>query len=233
MGIEVQRYLIPRPNTFRPDLDAVLALVEALRAGGWMPLADTCDYARVAEARGSVPGAPTMLVRNHAESDLLLGWSLGPLSTSTLRLPLDPPPFDDPRTGTDWYYDLQLHLGREFVYLTSETIDPFDPPPRCTRGHALELESEFGDRPFFAPRLATRCATCGETFDPTRLLATGRDGWTGDPVQLQGGATYRFAIMIDCGKYFPGVKRMSFHPEFKALVEDTLANPFYEIENFA
>ena len=36
------------------------------------------------------------------------------------------------------------------------------------------------------------------------LPMTIRDGWTGEECEAIGGTAYRFAIVVDCGKYWPG-----------------------------
>jgi hypothetical protein len=232
MGVEYRRLLIPRPNTFRPDASAALSLIAALRDDGWIPRDTAYSYARSAGTRTTLDGALPKLLAEHAQRDLLLGWSVDLSETDRLRYPLEPAPFADAIAARDFYFELQLHFGHDFVHDLSETIDPFSPPPQCPRGHPVELDSGADDRPFFAVRLAANCRVCGEAFDPTRLLATGRNGWNGDPIHLQGGATYRFALVIDCGKAF-GSRPLHFHPALKELAGKTLAHELYEVERFA
>jgi hypothetical protein len=231
MGVEYRRLLIPRPNTYRPDAAATLALISALREHDWIARETAYSYAR-ANSRSPLEGELPRLLADHAQGDLLLGWSVDLSESSGIRYPLEPVPFSDAVAARDFYFEVQLHLGHDFVYDTSETLDPFDPPPHCPRGHPVELESSHDDRPFFAPRLAVQCPTCGEAFDPTRLVATARNGWNGDPLLMQGGVTYRFALVIDCGKAFGG-RPLHFHPALRGLVEQSLAHEFYEAERFA
>lgn len=245
MGVEYRRYLIPRPNTFRPASDATLSLVAALRRGGWilgedspglaqMPFEQSSQYAP-AKGRGyfacttgradSFEAPLPELAQTFADRDLMIVWPVESLGASGLRHPLDgdfPP---------DAYYELQLHFARDFIYHTSELIDPFEPAPTCVRGHPLEIDPESDEDPFYASRLAARCPACGAAFDPSRLVATGRNGWTHAAVKLQGGAAYRFALVVDCGKSFDE-GRLHFHADLKSLVEKTLGQSTYEVEDF-
>lgn len=41
MGVEYRRYLIPRPNTFRPTVETAVALVNALAQNGWILASDS------------------------------------------------------------------------------------------------------------------------------------------------------------------------------------------------
>jgi hypothetical protein len=66
---------------------------------------------------------------------------------------------------------------------------------------------------------------------PPHLLATGWDGWTGAAQPIPRGATYRFALVIDCGKCF-GRRRLRMHRRLKALVERTLDTQTYEVPDF-
>jgi len=58
-------------------------------------------------------------------------------------------------------------------------------------------------------------------MDYAAMPLTLRDGWTGVESRSFGGATYRFALVIDCGKYWPEREAVVI-PEFLALVERTM-----------
>jgi len=137
-----------------------------------------------------------------------------------------------PYTGGDAekiYYRLELHLCLDYLYHISEVIEPFEQSPTCHCG--AELTYEVDAEPFFDMRIAHACPTCGTAFDPTGLPCIGRDGWTGEGFPLPGGATYRFALVVDCGKSFGNVA-MSFHPNLKGLVESVLQQSMYEVADF-
>jgi len=252
VGIEYHCYLIPRPNTFRPRPDAALALVAALRDDGWLlgpehpalaqlPFAHSRLYApaqgygyfaRAVGSRDSFIAPLPELFESYACRDVMVVWPVESLGTSGLRYPLEPLPFDDPKDVADCYYEVQFHFGRDFICRMSEVIDPFDPAPACPCGHALVCEPESDIDPFYSTRLAARCPQCRAAFDPTQLAATVRDGWTGAARRVQGGATYRFAVVIDCGKCF-GRRQLRFHPRLKAFVERTLDIETYEVADFS
>ena len=251
MGVEYRCYLIPRPNTFRPRPDAALALVAALRGDGWLlghertasaklPFAQSRLYkpaqgqgyfALTLGSRDSFTSPLPELFSDYANRDLMVVWPVESLGTSGLRYPLEPLPFDDPADAADCYYEVQFHFGRDFIYHMSEVIDPFDPSPTCRCGHTLECEPESEEDPFYSARLSERCPQCGLAFDPTQLVAAGRDGWTGTATRIQGGATYRFAVVIDCGKFF-GQRQLCIHPRLKSIVERTLDIETYEVADF-
>jgi hypothetical protein len=171
------------------------------------------------------------LFDNFAGRDLMVVWPVESLLASGLRYPLEPLPFDDPADAADCYYEVQFHFGHDLIYHTSEIIDPFEPQPTCPRGHALKYEPESDEDPFRASRLATMCPRCGSAFDPTHLVAVSHDGWTGAKLGIQGGVTYRFALVIDCGKFFSR-KMHRFHHRLKALIERTLGIKTYEVQDF-
>jgi hypothetical protein len=248
VGVEFRRYLIPRPNSFRPCPDAALRLVGALRDEGWLlgaedpalarlPFAQSRLYETAEEAGyfalavGSLAAftAPLPeLFDQYADQDLMVVWPVESLGKSGLRYPLEPLAFLGLREADDCYYELQFRFGRDFIYDAWESIDPFDPPPSCPLGHPLEYEPSSSHDPFFSSRIAANCPSCGAPFDTTQRIAQGRDQFTGAPMQVPGGATYRFAIVVDCGKCF-GRREHSFHPRLKALVEATLGTETYEI----
>lgn len=251
MGIEYRRYLIPRPNTFRPRPEAALALVTALRHDGWLlgpdhpalaqlpfkqsrlytPAQGHGYFALSVGSRESFMAPLPELFDNYAARDLMVVWPVESLRTSGLRYPLEPLPFADPVAAAYCYYEVQFHFGRDFIYHMSEVIDPFDPSPTCRCGYSVECEPESDEDPFYSSRLAARCPRCGAAFDPTQLVATGRDGWTGSAMRVQGGAAYRFAVVLDCGKFF-GRRQHRFHPRLKSLIERTLGIETYEVADF-
>jgi hypothetical protein len=251
VGVEYRHYLIPRPNTFRPTVDAALALVAALRRDNLILAPDSPALKKLpfrgsslygpAKGWGYYAQAPgrdrsfssplERLLSEFADQDLQVVWPVESLGDSGLRFPLDPVPFDDPRDAAECYYKVLLHFGRDLIYHTSEVIDPFDPEPVCACGRNLMYYPEGHDDPFYSARLAATCPECGSPFDPTGLLVSGRDGWTGRSTRLPGGAAYRFAVVIDCGKFFGG-KPLRFDHRLSRLIENTLGVETYEVPDF-
>ncbi len=250
MGVECRCYLIPRNNPFRPSAEKVLALVAALQENGWLLSSerlcsvnlpfDTNRRYGVARKRGyfaltvgagaAFDMALPELLPAYADRDLMVVWPVESLGKSGLRYPLEPVPADD--TGesdeSECYYEIQLHFGQDFIYHSSEVVETLDEPPECSCENTLEYELELAEDPFLSPRISMRCPECGTSFDPSKLVAVGRDGFTGEEFRIRGGAVYRFAIVVDCGKCV-GWKSPRFHPEFKSVVERTLGIETYEI----
>ena len=247
MGVEYRRYLLPRPNFFRPTPEALANLVDALRQERWilapsaperatLPFAtmtyyaharNTGFYVRQDETYESGPAENLgAFLAARKNTDLLLAWPVESLAASGLRYPLESPPSD----GEDVYFEIQLHLSRDYAYHCSEVVDPFDEPPVCACGTNLEYQPDYEQDPFGAARISAECPECGAPFNPTKLPCTVRDPWTGDEQTLPGGLTYRFAVVIDCGKCF-GEAGMSFAADLKHLVESTLGVATYEVED--
>ena len=136
----------------------------------------------------------------------------------------------------DAYYELQLHVANDFVYHTSKLIKPFN-RLTCKCGQFLEPDDEFdlwpdGPPPFWDLRIPRSCPSCGSPFRPQELVAHVRDGRKGKAVDRPGGATYLFAVVIDCGE---GFDRQSWpiraSDEFLSLVTKTLGQPFYQVSD--
>ncbi len=252
MGVEYRRYLIPRPNSFRPTPEALERLIDSLRRERWLlsPTAPERNNLRFgmmtyyAHARTSGfyvkqgqelgPGPAENLgafLAANQDRDLLLSWPIESLGRAGLRYPLTPPPFQDEQGAMDCYYEFQLHLSHDYVYHYSEAISPFDDEPACRScGESLVYSLGHEQDPFYDQRISLRCPSCGELFDSTGLPCTAYDLWTNKEYAIPGGVTYRFAVVVDCGKCF-GNRSMKFATELKALVESVLGVATYEVDD--
>ena len=132
-------------------------------------------------------------------------------------------------------------MATDFVYHLSEWIDPFvEVPSKCGRSLKYDDESatKAGYPVYYDGRIHRVCPTCGRAFRPQELVAKVRDGWTGETASPPGGATYLFAVVIDCGKGFAreGFARegspMRASQEFIDTVTMALDQTFYEIGDF-
>jgi hypothetical protein len=246
MGVEYRRYLIPRPNTFRPQPNVLVELVQALRRERWLADPTSAAFgameftssrtAALAKEQGffsrspsgDVPGTAdlTTLFQHHADNDLQLGWPVDSVDRSQLRYPLTPRPFTE-FPEAHCYYEFELHLAKDLIYHTSEVIEPFAKEPTCACGTSL-VYSNLDDEVFFDDRIACHCPRCGAPFDTTGRPTDGLDGWTAQRFVLPGGATYRFAIVVDCGKCFADVAP-AFDPALKSLIETVIGAPTYEV----
>jgi hypothetical protein len=148
------------------------------------------------------------------------------MDDTDLRYPLRPRPAEP-------YYTLELHLCSDYVYHMSELIDPFPNKVWCACGQLLEYYAE-GERSniFSSSRIHCVCPNCRSDFDPARQCARVRHGWTGETIGfIPGGAAYRFAVVVDCGKCIPDreMGRIDFEPDLVSVCKKRLGCDFYQL----
>jgi hypothetical protein len=135
-----------------------------------------------------------------ADRDCLFVWPVESLEASGLRYPLTLMPESvEPEYV---YYDLELYLGREYVYRTSELIEPFASETCAACGVSLDVPSALiGENSLFYYQLYRHCPACGAEFRPEDRAAIVNDPRDRDAGRLvPGGATSRFALAVECGK---------------------------------
>ena len=252
MGVEYRHFLIPAENDYRPTpgeaARLVAALVEARFASRGVvdPAADTradealegpgCVLSRADGDRRAWPSPfEAEDLAQLGETDLRLTWDVERLGGSGLIYPMAELPDEDGAGPEEAYYALEIHLADDFVYETSETIDPFWDVACC--GEALDdgqAEGQAGLPPLFGPSIRRTCPRCGRAFRPQDHVAIVRDGRTGKTAERPGGATYRFAVSVDCGKCFPrSGAAVAMNRDLVAIVERTLGRSFYEVGTFS
>ncbi len=254
MGVKYQHYLIPEDNTYKPSPDDLSRLVDTLVDGGFVLRTGTDTIERETINTFGDPPEPAVLTGSYvhlgerkyspflcpcsaqdiaafAEGDFRIVWTVDSINEFRLSYRLSPFP--------DWgdaYYELQLHVASDFVYHTSESIEPFKRVD-CRCGRSLKPVDEFdlwpdGPPVFIEPRIPRTCRSCGNPFRPQEFVAEVRDGRTGKAADRPGGATYLFAVVIDCGK---GFARQSWpiraSDEFLSLVTKSLGQPFYQVSD--
>lgn len=157
--------------------------------------------------------------------DLQIVWPVTSMHGTGLRYPLTPQP-DNP------YYEFEIRLCENYVYPTSELIDPFREAPECECGESLEFDEDINKDIFSSARIRFACPSCGKEFDPSLLLASVRNGWTGDSIgPIPGGACHRFAIVVDCGKCLPEREcgAISFNSDLVDLCRRALGCEFHQV----
>ncbi len=238
MGVESKFYILPDTSGYRPDPARVCQLVKVLRAAGFLcdprsptfmasahmagPLSSQADYEgfiwKVIPGPDKHAGslnALELLLTALQEADVLVTWPNTDLNLSRLKYPLTVVPGPE---GV--YYDIEMQLAAQTVYHTSEIIEPFEKiPSRC--GRDIQQIDGPGDSPLYDSRLPNHCPSCGELMNYATLPMILRDGFTGAASKAVGGAAYRFAVVVDCGKYWPD-SPAEVTAEFLAVVEDTL-----------
>lgn len=250
MGVEYKHYLIPRDNTYRPEPEDLSRLINALFAAGFLGQYDVRrEEAKMVKLESNRTIDQDVLFAAQVgagtympfpcpctEGDLIkldgreynLAWSVTNLAESGLEHPLIPvPDYVEP------YYELEFHFANDFVYETSQCIDPFESVLICRCGRPLEFSPGASEAIFCYGRIRRRCSWCATPFRPQELMATICDGWTNEPAQVPGGATYLFAIAIDCGKCWSrGEQPMRASDQFFRVVTESLQQSFYEIGDF-
>lgn len=238
MGVDYRVWVIPQQRTFRPSPDQVASLANALREGGWVPKPEApgqnseviellpgesnASRSQKFAAESFTPG----WVEFHCQHELLLSWDVLNMTQADVRYPFifDPyPDFGPP------YFHIYLILGDHYFYWTGENVMPFDQQAtRCTCGEQLGYEAGWSGAG--SQRIYRFCPKCGQNFDPSTIACDVLDAWTGESRSLLGGHVFRFALLVDCHKYFPreveAGRRFHLHPEFLELWSTHIGVPF-------
>lgn len=248
MGVDYQVWVIPFERTFRPKADQVANFVNALREGKWVPMPAADQHSTVLEL---LPGgdqahkkparvhAFTMdpftpgWIEFHGEHELVFNWAINDQKAAGVRYPFTFDPGSEYETP---YFYATVLLGHDFFYYTGETVNPLDEQAtRCNCGEQLAVWVGWAHG---APsqRIFSNCPKCGNAFDASQSHCEVLDGWTGKPSPLRGGLTFRFALVVNCHKYFPheeeAARRFRLQPEFLDLWRMHIGVPFEQIETW-
>jgi hypothetical protein len=259
MGVEYKLWMIPQKRSFRPEADQMANLANALREGNWVPKPEADGQSsKVVELLPGVPVAlelpPTGVpfkkkptkeqpftaepftaswIEAHSEHELVLNWSVDDVHQAGVEYPFvfDPWPDSGPP-----YFCLKLVLSHDYFYHTDETVTPFDNnATRCACKEQLEYNGGFAPG-FSSGWIHYQCPKCGRTFDPTSLSCELVDGLTGKVSRSKGGLTFRFALLVDCGKHYPpeekDFRRFKLRPEFLDLWRTHMQVPFELVSTF-
>jgi len=249
MGVAYCLFIVPQDRTFRPDSRQVANLANALREGGWVPLPQSGGHGSNAlellptESKGGFTKQPVVehafpdaaispawidSIRGH---EMALSWSVQDVQEAKVEYPFTFDPW--PESGSP-YFDIRTVDGDDYFSEFAENIPWLEGTVlKCTCGAQLAYESGWsgfaGSR-----RIHRKCPDCGRAFDPSTLTCEIQDGWTGEPQIIMGGLTFRFALVINCGKYFPHEEERfrKFKPrnELLALWHSHIGVPFDQID---
>jgi hypothetical protein len=234
MGVEYERYLIAKGAAFSPSAAAVATLLEKLRKERWIPEApghavrtvdndfgDDVAKKRAASTEGQPRVVTAAWLDDPSREELRLVW---PVEGDAAKYPLTMRP--DGKVS----YAIELHRSAEYVYPLAETIDPL--PTACACGEDLGFQWDEDEVvPAFdaSGGIFAECEACSRTFDPGKRAAAIRNPFDGESNQVMGGAAYRFAIKVACGKCFVGDAALAFQRELVALVEGEFGRDFFEV----
>lgn len=235
MGVEYERYLIAKGNAFSPSAVAVAKLVERLRKDTWIAgggyalitventFGDDLRAKRAASTKPLPAAVTPEWLDGPDREELRLVWPID-AEPSVVKYPLTRRPEGKAP------YRFELHRAHDYVYPSCEAIDPI--PTVCVCGDDLGFHWDADDVvPAFgaASGIFAECEACSRTFDPTKGSAVLTNPFDGAKTEARGGAAYRFALKIDCGKCFVADRGLAFVPELVALVEDEFGREFWEV----
>src|SRR5262249_54073595 len=134
------------------------------------------------------------------------------------------------------YFHLSLILGDDYFHHTGENVTDFqEEATRCVCGEQLAHWPGWAYGAA-SQRVRRICPQCGHRFDISGISCEVIDGWTGEHQPLQGGLTFRFALVVDCHKYWPREeetgRRYLLRPEFLELWYAHLNVPFELVVTF-
>jgi len=258
MGAAYQRWLIAKTSSFLPSTAAVAKLVAHLRKDGWIVdpkspafgglrfdgkpaslAAKTGGYAvhtvendfgDDVEARLAASTEPQPLtvteewLDDPEREEIRLVWPVHADDPLPVRYPLTRRPEGSAR------YALELHRCHEYVYPLSDTLEIC--PTVCACGDDLAFHWDEDEVvPAFAASAGIfhECEACSRTFDPAKGSARLTNPFDRSVEQVQGGASYRFALKVDCGTRFLRDTTLAFAPELVALVSDEFGRELREV----
>lgn len=249
MGVDCVVWVFPRQRGFRPSAEQFSGLANALRDGGWAPKPDApgqrSQYNELLPADGGAGKKPTIplelssepirpsWIESHSQHELVLDWHVLNQRDADVQYPFVFDPYPD--SGPPYFY-LRLILGHEYFYWTGENVAPFDEADTaCVCGEQLAYWTGWAHG-VGSQRIHHICPKCGRDFDPSGKTCQILDGWTGEPAPLMGGLTFRFALVVDCHKYFPheeeAGRRFLLKPEFLDLWRKFVGVPYEQVVTF-
>ncbi|HEX3343033.1 MAG TPA: hypothetical protein VHS09_00620, partial [Polyangiaceae bacterium] len=221
---------------FSPSAAAVAKLVERLRKEKWLPaggravitvdneFGDDTRAKLAASTKALPPSIDTDWLDDPDHEELRMVWRVEDGATSAVKYPLTRRP-----EGAS-AYAFELHRSHDYVYPSGATIEPIS--TTCVCGEELgfhwdeeEVVPTFGG----ASGIFAECEACSRTFDPTKGAAVLTNPFDRTKTPTRGGAAYRFALKVDCGKTFVADARLAFAPELVTLVEDEFGREFFQV----
>jgi hypothetical protein len=236
MSARYHRWLMPKGSAFLPSGAGIAKLIERLRKDGWIPGSGgyaaktvdndfTDDAARRAASRERLPSPITAAWLDDPDrEELRVVWQVEGKEPHAAKYPLSRK-VDGPAP-----YSIELHRASDYVYPVSETIGRV--PTKCACGDDLAFgwdEDEVVPAFEASTGIFHECEACSRTFDPSKGLGTIKNPFDGSTEQVRGGAAYRFALKVDCGKSFVADAALCFLPELVALVQDEFGRDFFEV----
>lgn len=249
MGVDCCFWIIPKDRTFRASASQFANLANALREGGWVPKPEAGGQS--SKAWELLPGGEVVRkkpsnaheldsrpftsdwVDRLSQHELVLGWGVTNMIEAGVKYPFvfDP----DPDGGPPYFY-IYLIRGDGYFHYAGETVMPFpEQATKCDCGEQLSYWTGYAAG-VGSGRIHHKCPKCGRVFDPSGIICDIQDGWTGETSPLRGGLTFRFAMAVNCHKYFPheeeAARRFHLLPEFLELWRIHVNCPLEEVVTY-
>lgn len=225
-----QRWLLAKGNVLTPGPAAIVKLVERLRKEKWIPesgghavkTVDKADAAKATEKQPAPLTADWLAAPDREEMRLV--WAVeGDGGRLTYPLTMKP--------DGNVTYSIELHRAPEFVYPVADNIEMIDTTCNCDEDLAFDWDEDEVVPAFRSSvGIFAECEECSRTFDPAQESATIKNPFDeSDEEDVFGGAAYRFALKVDCGKSFVADPRLAFAKELVTLFEEEFGRSFYEV----
>lgn len=257
--MEYERWLIARGNVFAPSGAGIAKLVAKLRAEKFIIDPKSADFSKLrfkgkraenaktsggyairsvantfgkdlaAKIAGSTEPQPAELTKDwlddESREELRLVFPVDTDAPSPLKYPLTHQP-----DGGVVSYAIELHRSLEFVYPISDDIEMVPTECRCGDDLAFDWDDDEIVNPFGATTgIYAECDACSRTFDPSKGSAEVTNRFAETTSEVAGGAAYRFALKVDCGKNVKAEPSLAFVPELVTILSTEFGRDFYEV----
>ena len=232
MSGSYQRWLIAKGNNLSPGPAAIAKLVERLRKEKWIQETGghamrTVDKADAAKATEKLPADITAdwIAGEPEREEMRLVWTVEGDAAKELEYPLSM----KPEGKVAW--SIEIHRAPEFVYPVADNIEMIDTICNCDEDLAFDWDEDEVVPAFKSSvGIFAECEECSRTFDPAKELATITNPFDEDDEEdFQGGAAYRFALKVDCGRSFVENAKLTFATKLVTLFEEEFGRTSYEV----
>jgi hypothetical protein len=223
MSGSYQRWLIAKGNVLSPGPAAIVKLVERLRKEKWIPASGghavrTVDKADAAKATEKLPTDITAdwIAGAPEREEMRMVWTVEGDAAKDLEYPLSMKP--EGKVA----YSIEIHRAPEFVYPVADNIEMIDTTCNCDEDLTFDWDEDEVVPAFKScVGIFAECEECSRTFDPAKESATITNAFDeDDDEEVFGGAAYRFALKVDCGKSFVEDAKLAFAADLVKLFEE-------------
>lgn len=206
-----ERWLIAKGNSFAPNWETLIKLVERLKEDGWVVGKGTA-FTTVEKGDTNSEPVPDTIERawldDEGREELRMVWKVAEGKS--------------PLAGAA--SSIELQRAPDYVYPLRKGIGPV--PTECKCGEDLSFEWDEDElSPTFekSQGIYTECEDCSRTFDPAKGVAKLTDPVTKQSDEVQGGAAYRFAVKVT------SEEPHAFGADFLAFMTKEFNRAFYEV----